>query len=389
MTSPAHVVHMTPSYSGSIFQVASQFNALEMLTPTQTPQQGISIYWNDKSQGPACAMVCPFGTLYRNYFCMPADGKQLEDKSVNANPQIGIAAGGTDTGNNQINTLTELMKIDACFNDLRFQNGYIFVKDKAHLDAIDKYLSTPENFWKAMMAIKYVIQEDTPVVDVTSDGKILDQTVSQIYCSAYPVAYSTDPDPVTKDPPRVTGTTRNDYALLSSMILHAVYYSTLAYAVTRITPDETRKKVFLTKVGGGFFGNDVSLIDNAIYNAVSHFTAYPIDVHIVDCKGTTIIEPMDAPIEPLIKIPFPYTDIQAALKKRATAETEKVKNATDEMVTKIKKETELRSSLKKSTEDEKKEKLDDEAKAKVKEEKAKKKKRTEYMKRKRKKNTST
>ena len=331
MTSPAHVVHMTPGYSGSIFQVASQFNALEMVDPTRTPQQGITNYWNDKTQGPVCAMVCPFGTLYRNYFCMPADGKQPEDKSVNVNPQIGTATGGTGSGNNQINTLTELMNVD-CFKALRFQNGYIFVKDKTHLDTINKYLSTPENFWKAMMAIKYVIQEDTPVVDVTTgDGKILDQIVSQIYCSAYPVAYSTDSNPVTGATPRVPGTTRNDYVLLSSMILHAVYYSTLAYAVTRITPDETRKKVFLTKVGGGVFGNEVSLIDNAIYNAVRHFTAYPIDVYIVEYKDAdTIVDPEVKPLTSVVA--FPYPIIQAALEKRATDETETVKNATDEKV---------------------------------------------------------
>lgn len=325
MTSPAHMVHMTPSYSGSIFQVASQFNALEMADPDITPQVGITNYWNDKTQGPVCAMVCPFGTLYRNYFCMPADGKQPEDKSVNDNPQTGIDAAVAGSVNDQINTLTELMKIPQ-FTNLRFQNGYIFVKDKGQLDAINTYLSTPENFWTAMMAIKYVIQEDTPVVDVTTgDGKILDQIVSQIYCSAYPVSYSTDIDPVTKAPPRVPGTTAKDYALLSSMILHAVYYSTLAYAVTRITSDETRKKVFLTRVGGGVFKNEVSLIDNAIYNAVSHFIAYPIDVYVVEYQPDTIKDPE---VKPLTSVSSPYPDIQTALEKKAKDETAKVQNAT-------------------------------------------------------------
>jgi hypothetical protein len=328
MTSPAHTVHMNPSYSGSIFQVASQFNALEMAGPELTPQNGITNYWNDKTQGPACAMVCPFGTLYRNYFCMPdTGGNQPEDKSVNGNPQTGTATGGTDPGNNQINTLTELMKIDVCFKDLRFQNGYIFVNNKSQLDAINNYLSTPENFWKAMTAIKYVIQEDTPVVNL-SDGKILDHNVSQIYCSAYPVAYSTNPPtmPPGSTSGGVSDTLAKDYELLSSMILHAVYYSTLAYAVTRITPDETRKKVFLTKVGGGAFGNDDLLIDNAIYNAVRHFTAYPIDVYIVDYKNpTTIIDPE---VKPLTSTSSRYPNIQDALEKRANDETEKVKKET-------------------------------------------------------------
>ena len=371
MTSPAHTVHMNPSYSGSIFQVASQFNALEMAGPELTPQNGITNYVNDHTQGPVCAMVCPFGTLYRNYFCMPdVTGKQPEDKSVNGNPQTGTAAGGTDPENNQINTLTELMKTEE-FKNLRFQNGYVFVNDKDQLTAINKYLSTPENFWKAMMAIKYVIQEDTPVVNVAGDGKIMDHIVSQIYCSAYPVAY---------DPLSVS---REDYYLLSSMILHAVYYSTLAYAVTRITPDEPRKKVFLTRVGGGAFKNEDYIIDTAIYNAVRHFIAYPIDVYIVNYKmndksQAEITDPkkIDGPLasaivttKPILAFTNsrPYIDIQTMLDKKATDETEKVKKATDEMVTKIKKETESRSK----TSIGKKEKLDDNAKL---EEKAKKRK---------------
>jgi hypothetical protein len=376
MASTSRAIHINPSYHDSIFQVASQFNALEMENPAQTPQDGITIYHADRTQGPACAMMCPFGTLYRNYFCMPSasTNEQPADKSVNGNPQTGIDAAVDGSVNNQINTLTELMKVDSCFNNLTFQNGYIFVNDKPQLDDINKYLSNPVNFWNAMMAIKYVIQEDTPVVNAAGDdGKIMDHKVSQIYCSAYPVAYD-----------HTSGTSPEDFYLLSSMILHAVYYSTLAYAVSRITPDEPRKKVFLTRVGGGVFHNEAYIIDTAIYNAVSHFIAYPIDVYIVgytkDEKGQAkIIDPekIDGPLRPTIVttvlIPAftsaPYIDIQTMLDKKATDETEKVKKATEEMVTKKKEEeTKLRSSLKikKSVEEEL-----DKAKAKSDKEKAK------------------
>jgi hypothetical protein len=368
MTSTSRAIHTNPSYHDSIFQVASQFNALEMVNSTTTPQEGITNYVHDKTQGPECAIMCPFGTLYRNYFCMPnaSTSQQPEDKSVNGNPQIGTD--GKSSGNNQINTLTELMKVDGCFKELRFQNGYIFVNDKDQLESINTYLSNPVNFWNAVMKIKYVIQEDTPVVNVAVDGKIMDHKVSQIYCSAYPVAY----DPL-KAPEK-------DYYLLSSMILHAVYYSTLAYAVSRITPDEPRKKVFLTRVGGGVFKNEAYIIDTAIYNAVRHFIAYPIDVYIVgyekdDEDQAKIIDPKkidDINLGPTIVTtpPIPdfmraYSNIQKMLDQKATDEREKVKKATDEMVFKKKEEeTKLRSSIKKSTEEEKKEKLD-EAKAKL------------------------
>ena len=393
MTSTSRAIHINPSYHDSIFQVASQFNALEMVNSRITPQQGITNYVHDDTQGPECAIMCPFGTLYRNYFCMPnaSTNKQPEDKSVNGNPQTGpeatVPPKPTDPINIQINTLTELMKKE--FANLRFQNGYVFVNDKAQLESINTYLSNPVNFWNAMMAIKYVIQEDTPVVNVAGDGKIMDHKVSQIYCSAYPVAY----DPL-KAPEK-------DYYLLSSMILHAVYYSTLAYAVSRITPDEPRKKVFLTRVGGGVFENKAYIIDTAIYNAVSHFIAYPIDVYIVnyktnDTKQAEITDPKkidDTNLGPAIVTtpPIPdfmsaYINIQKMLGQKATDEREKVKKATDEMVIKKKEEeTKLRSSIKKSAEEEEKEKIDeakaeldedaalDKAKAKSDEEKAKKK----------------
>jgi hypothetical protein len=116
MTSTSRAIHINPSYHDSIFQVASQFNALEMVNSTVTPQQGISNYIHDGTQGPECAMMCPFGTLYRNYFCMPnaSTNEQPADKSINANPQIGTADGKDP--NNQINTLTELMKKTQEFN---------------------------------------------------------------------------------------------------------------------------------------------------------------------------------------------------------------------------------------------------------------------------------
>lgn len=52
---------------GAIFQAASQFNCLEFSNPSVTPDEGITDYIHDHTQGPNCALACAAGTLYR-YF---------------------------------------------------------------------------------------------------------------------------------------------------------------------------------------------------------------------------------------------------------------------------------------------------------------------------------
>jgi len=64
----AQSLHRDPANAGALFQVASQFNLLEMTSPDVNPEQGVSGYQFDKTQGPACAIACGAGTIYRNYF---------------------------------------------------------------------------------------------------------------------------------------------------------------------------------------------------------------------------------------------------------------------------------------------------------------------------------
>lgn len=49
-------------------QVASQFNCLEMIDARVRPEDGITRYAHDKSQGPACAVACAPGAVLRNYY---------------------------------------------------------------------------------------------------------------------------------------------------------------------------------------------------------------------------------------------------------------------------------------------------------------------------------
>jgi hypothetical protein len=61
-------MHQASEYSGALFQVASQFNALEMTGFEVTPEHGVTRYIHDRTQGPACAIAAGAATIYRNYF---------------------------------------------------------------------------------------------------------------------------------------------------------------------------------------------------------------------------------------------------------------------------------------------------------------------------------
>ena len=61
-------MHQSPENAGALFQVASQFNLLEMVSPTVTPEQGVTRYQHDHTQGPACAIAAGAATIFRNYF---------------------------------------------------------------------------------------------------------------------------------------------------------------------------------------------------------------------------------------------------------------------------------------------------------------------------------
>jgi hypothetical protein len=52
--------------AGATFQVASQFNLLEMVGPNVNPEDGVAGYAGDCTQGPACAIAAGAGTIDRN-----------------------------------------------------------------------------------------------------------------------------------------------------------------------------------------------------------------------------------------------------------------------------------------------------------------------------------
>ena len=52
-------------HSGNSFPVELRNN----LRRHTVPEDGVTIYSADPTQGPACALACAAGSVYRNYFC--------------------------------------------------------------------------------------------------------------------------------------------------------------------------------------------------------------------------------------------------------------------------------------------------------------------------------
>lgn len=238
-------LHAKRTNSGALFQVASQFNLLEMVSPDMTPEQGIGIYQNDFTQGPACAIAAGAGTIYRSYFA-PTKGMigQSESNQIDCLAEVGRALGNRDR------QLWEM------------RNGYALASASG-LQEISKRIqtSTPDQLDELRGQLKVGIQWGT---QVTICG--CSHLVSQIYCSALPLAYSAHAQNAWKD-----------FAVL---ILEAAYEATLCAAAinAQMTGNKT---VFLTLLGGGAFGNETSWIVGAMDRALRMHADSGLDVRVV------------------------------------------------------------------------------------------------------------
>jgi hypothetical protein len=128
VTGDVRALHRSLEYSGALFQVALQFNLLEMTSYEVTPEHGVTRYQYDRTQGPACAIAAGAATVYRNYF-VPVDNGcgQTAKRQLD-----GLA----DLGKALRNALNQPLK--ALW---KMQNGYALCTSIG-LDAIAKHLGT-------------------------------------------------------------------------------------------------------------------------------------------------------------------------------------------------------------------------------------------------------
>jgi hypothetical protein len=249
------MLHMEEENAGALFQVASQFNLLEMVSPRVTPDSGVTQYEFDRTQGPACAIAAGAGTIYRNYFVpIPdSDGNvvigQSRHSQIDCLADVGLALG------NQNNRLWTM------------RNGYCLANSESSLMEISSIFNQADEteLDRLRGLLKVGIMWNTQVTLPTNTGRTRDDhLVTQIYCSALPVAYS-------------------DYygwERFARFVLEAAYEATMSAAVLNLQKTGNNK-VFLTLLGGGAFENDEEWIMSAIKRSLKLYSGHGLDVFIV------------------------------------------------------------------------------------------------------------
>jgi len=243
-------MHWQRAFAGALFQVASQFNLLEMIGPNKTPEDGVTIYQSDGTQGPACAMAAGAATIYRNYFAK-VRGRlgQTKDRQIDALADLGAALRSRIAP--EVGELWSMV------------NGYALAH-RPGLDAITHVLacSNPDELDDLRGRLRIGLHWDVEVTDAGRPFPI----VSQAFCSALPVAYSQHG--------------ARHWERFACLVLEAAYEATLCAAALNARRGGSNT-VLLTSLGGGAFGNDETWIEASLVRALKLASGLDLDVRLV------------------------------------------------------------------------------------------------------------
>jgi hypothetical protein len=247
-------LHQLSQYAGALFQVASQFNLLEMPHYDVTPEDGVTSYENDRTQGPACAIAAGAATIYRNYFVPVGGGLgQTEDRQFDGLADLGNALSAAL--DRPVETLWTM------------RNGYALCT-RSGLDAIADHLgklgSQQLNDLRGKLRIG--VHRDVEVTEATGNRPL----VSQAFCSALPVACTSVSSPY--------------WEPFATLVLEAAYEATL-WAAVENAQRGVSNTVLLTSVGGGAFGNSDTWIEKAMLRALQLVSKIDLDVWLVSYRA--------------------------------------------------------------------------------------------------------
>lgn len=238
-------LHADKVNAGSLFQVASQFNLLEMASPDVPPERGVGIYEGDFTQGPACAVACGAGTIYRNYFAnVSGQIGQSTTHQIDCLADIGAALGNPEA------QLWEM------------RNGYALASPAGLVEISRRLGAMSEGDRDRLRQLLQVgVQWNTQVTVENSE-----HLVTQAYCSALPVAYSKHPCELWEG--------------FARLILEASYEATICTAILN-SLNTGNNRVFLTLLGGGAFGNKIGWIIEAIVRVLKLYAGWNLEIAIV------------------------------------------------------------------------------------------------------------
>lgn len=257
-TPDVYEMHTDRLFAGATVMAASQFNALEFHNPDVTPEEGVTNYTHDRTQGPACALAAPAAAVLRNYFLRMPSGA------------MGQRAG------EQLNLLGDLLRrVQGCTGDpsaagklplVRVRNGYT-VSDNQRLlklnAKIAKLVDGPMARDELLGALRVGLHSRVEVPWAPGGRFVLAapaerRRLSQVFCSAVACGYSDGPLAA--------------WAPLARLALDGAYEAALLAAVLEasdaIGDGGGCGVALLTFLGGGVFGNKDEWIDAAMARAV-------------------------------------------------------------------------------------------------------------------------
>ena len=212
-----------PKNIDAVFQVASNFNALESTYHTELPR--LVDYIHDYTQGPFASISAAPGLILRQYYCFWEKFTNTPNKWPMQKQNEGKIS-----SDSHINLLERL--------GVTTQNGYI-VSDIENI--------TPENFNNFKIGFHSNIQVTSGLAQGDQHQTFYDpnQLINQVFAAAINMGQYRDAEEQAK------------------LILKWTYEATLKAAFCK-----GKKRVFLTRMGGGAFGNDPRWIEDAIIEAI-------------------------------------------------------------------------------------------------------------------------
>jgi hypothetical protein len=272
-------LHALPENRDALFQVASQFNALEFMNARVTPEAGVTDYIHDLTQGPACALAAAPATVYRNHL-LPLDRF--------LGPEEGHHPPG-QRADRQLDLLSGLAEAFGPPPLWRVQNGYTFASE-AELEAISARIAASDR--EALLGhLRIGVARGVEVVFASRPrGELVrvaeapggPPRVSQALCSALSVSYAGGPLAL--------------WEPWARLVLDAAYEATLLTAALDRAAGLGSGRVWLTFLGGGEFGNAPAWIHDAIGRAFQRTEHLGLDVRVAHYRGvsTAAAEAIDA-----------------------------------------------------------------------------------------------
>lgn len=141
-----------------------------------------------------------------------------------------------------------------------------------HLDSLE-----PHSYNELRNLLRIGVQEDTQVTSCNwgkTPCEDESQTVTQVFGSACSVDYS--------------GNSKKLWAPFASLVLSASYEATMYAAMLtalRHQGSYGSRRVYLTCLGGGVFGNEMEWISTAMHDAFDKFRDVGLEVYIVTYCG--------------------------------------------------------------------------------------------------------